>query len=70
MSAPHTVIQGNNYIAGQWRPGQGAAFQSTDPYHGETIWEGRMSSAADAEAALNAARAAFPAWAGLPSRGS
>ncbi len=65
MSAADPVITGNNYIAGNWQPGQDSAFQSTDPYNGAAIWEGCMSSAADAEAAIEAARAAFPAWAGL-----
>ena len=66
MSVSQTVIQGKNYIAGRWQLGQNAPFESTDPYNDDVIWEGCLSSAADAQAAVAAARAAFPAWAGLP----
>ncbi|KTT67505.1 succinylglutamate-semialdehyde dehydrogenase [Pseudomonas oryzihabitans] len=50
------------YIAGQWRPGQGAAFSSIDPYAGVTLWQGAAANAADVDQAIAAARQAFPAW--------
>ena len=50
------------YIAGQWRPGQGAAFSSVDPYDGVTLWQGAAADAADVDQAIAAARQAFPAW--------
>ncbi|KTT40829.1 succinylglutamate-semialdehyde dehydrogenase [Pseudomonas oryzihabitans] len=50
------------YIAGQWRPGQGATFTSIDPYAGATLWQGAAADAADVDQAIAAARQAFPAW--------
>ncbi|SBV32377.1 succinylglutamic semialdehyde dehydrogenase [uncultured Sphingopyxis sp.] len=41
-----------------------AAFISTDPANGDTVWEGAAASADDCARAVAAARAAFPAWAG------
>ncbi|MBX6420465.1 MAG: succinylglutamate-semialdehyde dehydrogenase [Nevskia sp.] len=54
---------GNLLIAGHWRPGHGAAFQSYDPATGEALWHGRAADSGDIDLALAAARAAFPAWA-------
>ncbi|HWR81550.1 MAG TPA: succinylglutamate-semialdehyde dehydrogenase [Pseudomonas sp.] len=51
------------YIAGQWLEGQGEPMQSLDPYSQAVIWSGRAASAAQVETAVQAARAAFPAWA-------
>ncbi|MBL9211157.1 MAG: succinylglutamate-semialdehyde dehydrogenase [Opitutaceae bacterium] len=39
-------------------------FTSRDPATGEVVWRGAAASAADIAAAVAAARAAFPAWAG------
>ena len=39
---------------------------STDPASGETVWEGDAASPAQAQAAVDAARAAFPDWADRP----
>ncbi|MFY7719199.1 MAG: succinylglutamate-semialdehyde dehydrogenase [Brevundimonas sp.] len=39
------------------------AFKSIDPATGETVWEGAAASAAEAQAASDRARAAFPDWA-------
>ena len=41
-------------------------FTSTDPATGETVWEGAAASPAQVEAAVDAARAAFPDWADRP----
>ena len=39
------------------------AFKSIDPATGESVWEGAAASAAEAQAATDRARAAFPDWA-------
>ncbi|MDX2235716.1 MAG: succinylglutamate-semialdehyde dehydrogenase [Hyphomonadaceae bacterium] len=51
-------------IGGQWRHGAGAAFTSTDPATGGTVWSGAAAGAEDVRAACAAARGAFAAWAG------
>lgn len=55
-----------HFINGRWTPGEGAAFTSADPATGETVWTGAAASTAQAAAAVDAARAAFPAWADRP----
>lgn len=57
---------GTHYIAGQWLAGQGEPLQSLNPYSQAIIWSGRAASPSQVEAAVQAARAAFPAWARLP----
>jgi succinylglutamic semialdehyde dehydrogenase len=51
------------YIAGDWQPGQGEAFESLNPVTQDVIWSGRGASAAQVDAAVAAARQAFAAWA-------
>lgn len=51
-----------HYINGTWQPGQGEPMRSTDPAYGKTLWEGQQASAAQVDTAMQAARAAFPAW--------
>ncbi|WP_421731272.1 succinylglutamate-semialdehyde dehydrogenase [Brevundimonas sp.] len=41
-------------------------FTSTNPATGETVWEGEAATPAQAAAAVQAARAAFPDWADRP----
>ena len=41
-------------------------FTSTDPATEATNWEGEAASAAQVQAAVDAARTAFPAWADAP----
>src|SRR5690606_40148550 len=41
-------------------------FTSTDPATGEAVWTGAEATAAQAAAAVDAARAAFPDWADRP----
>ncbi|WP_027858594.1 succinylglutamate-semialdehyde dehydrogenase [Marinobacterium jannaschii] len=53
----------NLFINGQWLPGAAEAFSSLNPAKGEVIWQGNSADAAQVDQALNAARAAFPAWA-------
>lgn len=52
-----------HYIAGRWQDGLGGAFQSLNPVTQDVLWEGREASAEQVNAAVEAARAAFPAWA-------
>jgi succinylglutamic semialdehyde dehydrogenase len=53
------------YIAGAWQAGQGEAFESLNPVTQQVIWSGQGASAAQVDAAVAAARQAFPAWASL-----
>ncbi len=55
-----------HFINGRWTSGEGAAFTSTDPATGEAVWTGAEATAAQAAAAVDAARAAFPDWADRP----
>lgn len=59
-----TVARGH-LIGGKWLPGSGPEFRSIDPSTGETAWSGREATSREVDAAVAAARAAFPAWADL-----
>jgi aldehyde dehydrogenase (NAD+) len=62
MSTP-TAVTGRNLIAGEWTTPRGSRFPSHNPAHTtEVIGEFPASSAADADAAVAAARKAFPEW--------
>ncbi len=52
-------------IGGQWLDGGGAPFSSRNPVTQAVAWQGAAASPADVDAAVAAARAAFPAWSGL-----
>lgn len=54
-----------HYIAGQWQAGQGEHLQSLNPVSQAQVWQGKGADAAQVEAAVQAARQAFPAWAQL-----
>src|SRR2546425_10089173 len=55
-----------HFIDGAWRPPvEGAFFDSTDPATGEKIATVSQGSAADIDAAVQAARKAFPKWQSL-----
>ncbi len=55
-----------HFIDGDWRqPVEGAYFGSTDPATGENIATVAQGSAADIDAAVQAARNAFPKWQSL-----
>lgn len=59
-----------NYIGGQWRDAEGGATDKVlNPATGEVIDEAPSSSAADVAAAVDAAKAAFPAWSATSPRG-
>ncbi|SMC22028.1 succinylglutamic semialdehyde dehydrogenase [Andreprevotia lacus DSM 23236] len=49
-------------INGQWQPGHGAAFSSRNPVSQSSVWQGQGADAVQVDAAVAAARAAFPAW--------
>lgn len=51
------------YIAGAWQNGQGEAFESLNPVTQQVLWAGQGASAEQVDAAVKAARQAFPAWA-------
>ena len=63
------AIDGSLLIGGQWCPGTGAAFASISPSSGETVWGGKAAGAGEVDRAVQAARAAFSAWADLPFAG-
>jgi succinylglutamic semialdehyde dehydrogenase len=51
------------YIEGAWSPGEGETLQSLNPVTQAVVWAGQGASAAQVDAAVQAARQAFPAWA-------
>ena len=51
------------YIAGAWQNGQGEAFESLNPVTQQVLWAGNGANAGQVDAAVKAARQAFPAWA-------
>jgi malonate-semialdehyde dehydrogenase (acetylating)/methylmalonate-semialdehyde dehydrogenase len=56
-----------NLVGGHFRDAEGGAFADvTSPYTGRTIGKVALSSAADVDAVVRAAVAAFPAWAATP----
>jgi aldehyde dehydrogenase (NAD+) len=56
-------ITGRNLIAGRWSPANGACFESRSPARlDEVVGVFPASSAAQADAAVAAARAAYPGW--------
>ena len=56
------------FLNGQWEPGAGSALVSTSPVDGDVIWAGAEASEAQASRAVEAAAAAFPAWAANKGR--
>src|SRR5476651_2685109 len=51
------------FIKVQWRSGQGALLEKTNPADNTALWSALCASPEDVEAACAAAREAFPAWA-------
>ena len=53
----------DNYVAGQWTPATSSEqLPVTNPATGDVLARVPLSSAADLDAAVAAARAALPAW--------
>ncbi|MGQ0627145.1 MAG: aldehyde dehydrogenase family protein [Phycisphaerales bacterium] len=60
------TIAGANLVGGRWRPIPGDALRSFNPAHpAQVVWSG-TPKVADVHGAIAAARAALPAWSGLP----
>jgi len=56
-----------NYVGGEWREVEGVGtLDDVDPATGEVVAEVPLSGAAEVRAAVDAARAAQPAWRGVP----
>ena len=61
------ITQQQLFIDGAWRPAGGAAdLPVTDSYTEQVFATYRTASRTDVEAAVSAARAAFPRWSALP----
>ena len=58
-------IMNQHWIAGEWMTSDGPPFTSKNPVTQAVVWQGHAASAATVDAAVGAARAAFPAWSGL-----
>jgi aldehyde dehydrogenase (NAD+) len=57
-----------NFIGGKWvNSVQSRTFESRDPANGKVVGVAPRSNANDVQAAVAAARAAYPAWANLPA---
>ena len=52
-----------HYIGGEWLAGQGDVIESLNPMTQQVVWSGQAASVAQVDAAVQAARSAFPAWA-------
>ena len=61
--APATV---SNFIGGHWQAGSGETLVTIDPSTGAPSWSSQASNADDVARAVEAAHAAFPAWADTP----
>lgn len=53
-------------LDGCWLDGHGSAFASHNPVTGQPVWRGRAASPAQVDAAVAAARKAFPFWRDTP----
>jgi malonate-semialdehyde dehydrogenase (acetylating)/methylmalonate-semialdehyde dehydrogenase len=63
MTAPTATRLLDNYVGGAWTPAaDAAALDVTNPATGEQLARVPLSTAADLDAAVAAARAALPAW--------
>src|SRR6266702_5269350 len=62
-----TMREYQQFIGGQWMPAaNGKTFEDKDPFTGETVASIPAGGADDARKAIEAAAAAFPAWAATP----
>ncbi len=52
-----------HYIGGEWLAGQGDVIESLNPMTQQVVWSGQAASVVQVDAAVRAARSAFPAWA-------
>jgi vanillin dehydrogenase len=61
-SLPHTT----HFIGGRWSSPGGPTFPDYNPFNGEIVFEVAAGGQTEAQQAVDAAAAAFPAWAALP----
>ena len=67
MQATSNILVLDNFIGGRWTKAQTAEFFDVhNPAVGDVIGRTPLSSAADVDAAVRAAAAAFPAWRDTP----
>lgn len=57
------MMQPALFIQGQWRSGQGAQLNKTNPADNTMLWSALSANTEDVDMACLAARTAFPAWA-------
>lgn len=55
-------LTGKALLGAEWESGSGPVFQSIQPVSREVVWEGNAATADDVNAAVSAARSAFPDW--------
>lgn len=60
------VMKTECFIDGEWVSGSGPAFSCANPSDASESWSGNAASEVDVQAAVSAARTAFPAWALTP----
>ncbi len=64
-----TYAAAQNWIDGSWRSAEGRPFEPVEnPRHGRPMGQVPLSGAAEVEAAVTAAAAAFPAWRATPMK--
>ena len=56
------TMKQQHWIGGQWLTGDGPGFTSVNPVTQAVVWQGHAASGATVNAAVGAARTAFPAW--------
>ena len=61
-----TTARTTHFIGGQWSEPVGRTFPDYNPFTGEVVAEVAAGGRAEAQAAVAAADAAFPAWAAMP----
>lgn len=66
MTQAPTIGRTTHFIDGQWAEGNGRTFPDYNPFDGSLVAEIAAGGRAEAERAIAAAQAAFPAWAALP----
>ena len=64
--APHRAQPLGHYIAGAAVNGEGEAFDVFEPATGAVLGQARDATASEVDSAVDAASAAFPAWAATP----
>jgi malonate-semialdehyde dehydrogenase (acetylating)/methylmalonate-semialdehyde dehydrogenase len=67
VDLPESPLRCQNLVGARWQPAAGGATRDVvSPYTGTVVGQVALSTAADVDAAVAAARAAFPAWRATP----